>query len=230
MTPIGDGSRKKIAPASPSRSSRIRRRGWPPIPVGPGHCHRQCGGARGFQRFSRNRPCRELNPITRVILLQVRQRSCFATRKCALPPTMHHKAALSKAFLRAVCRRPIRGGDPRHPAYPTTFNSSYDPEIASSIWQSRVCPGQAGQIGSAASNGQFQRDYDTPAPSCRIGRRSHRRNPSGHRVRQVVLRAQSRTKLPEASLQLGPTHRRPGIFGRANLINPKMPFADWKDM
>src|SRR5258708_34796945 len=104
----------------------------------------------------------EINPITRVILLQVRNDLGFADPNVRL--AAHHaidKDALSKAFYGGAAT-PLSGvATPGSPGYLTDFTFDY------SLAKAKAAPAKTGfspekpaQIKFAATNGHFPSDYD----------------------------------------------------------------------
>src|ERR1700730_7399852 len=97
----------------------------------------------------------ELNPITRVILLQVRNDLAFADANVRL--AAHHaidKAALSKAFYAEAAVPLSVVATPGTPAYLSDFSFKYDPELAKqTLAKSSYGPDKPVKIGFAATNG-----------------------------------------------------------------------------
>jgi len=104
----------------------------------------------------------ELNPITRVILLQVRNDLAFADQNVRL--AAHHaidKAALSKAFYNGAAVPLSVVATPGTPAYLADFTFKCDPELARQyLAKSNYGPDKPVTIGFAATNGHFPSDYD----------------------------------------------------------------------
>ena len=104
----------------------------------------------------------EINPITRVILLQVRADLNFADQNVRL--AAHHaidKAALSKAFYNGAAVPLSVVATPGTPGYLPDFQFKYDPELAKQLLaKSGHGTGNPVKIGLAATNGQFPGDYD----------------------------------------------------------------------
>jgi peptide/nickel transport system substrate-binding protein len=174
----------------------------------------------------------ELNPITRVILLQVRNDLAFADQNVRL--AAHHaidKQALSKAFYAGVAVPLSVVATPGTPAYLDDFQFKYDPELAKQyLAKSNYGPDKPVKIGFAASNGQFPSDYDIARAIVQMWKRV------GIEAELEVIeyakyfelnRAQ---KLPEATLYSWDNATGdPEIFA-GYLLNPKMPFSAWKGM
>jgi peptide/nickel transport system substrate-binding protein len=188
---------------------------------------------REVQRFEKEAGfAAELNPITRVILLQVRNDLAFADENIRL--AAHHaidKAALSKAFYGGAAVPLSVVATPGTPAYLSDFQFKYDPELAQQyLAKSSYGPDKPVKIGFAATNGQFPSDYDIARAIVQMWKKV------GIEANLEVIeyakyfelnRAQ---KLPETTLYSWDNATGdPEIFG-GYLLNPKMPFSAWKDM
>ncbi len=174
----------------------------------------------------------ELNPITRVILLQVRNDLAFADENVRL--AAHHaidKAALSKAFYAGAAKPLSVVATPGTPAYLDDYEFKFDPELAKKILaKSNYGPDKPVKIGFAATNGQFPSDYDIARAIVQMWKKV------GIDAELEVIeyakyfelnRAQ---KLPEATLYSWDNATGdPEIFA-GYLLNPKMPFSAWKGM
>src|SRR5580700_2980432 len=173
----------------------------------------------------------ELNPITRVILLNVRADLAFADKNVRL--AAHHaidKAALSKAFYGGAAVPLSVLATPGTPGYLTDFSFKYDPALAKELLaKSNFSPANPVKIGFATTNGQFPNDYDIARAIAQMWK-------------QVGIDADIQVieyakyfelnrggKLPEATLYSWDNATGdPEIYIGYNL-NPKMPFAPWKD-
>jgi peptide/nickel transport system substrate-binding protein len=174
----------------------------------------------------------ELNPITRVILLQVRNDLAFADENVRL--AAHHaidKAALSKAFYGGAAVPLSVVATPGTPAYLSDFQFAYDPKLAEQyLAKSNYGPSNPVKIGFAATNGQFPSDYDIARAIVQMWKKV------GIEANLEVIeyakyfelnRAQ---KLPEATLYSWDNATGdPEIFA-GYLLNPKLPFSAWKGM
>jgi peptide/nickel transport system substrate-binding protein len=188
---------------------------------------------REVQRFQQEAGlAAELNPITRVILLQVRNDLAFADQNVRL--AAHHaidKAALSKAFYGGSAVPLSVVATPGTPAYLDDFQFKYDPELARQyLAKSNYSPDKPVKIGFAASNGHFPSDYDIARAIVQMWKRV------GIDANLEVIEyakyfeLNRATKLPEATLYSWDNATGdPEIFG-GYLLNPKMPFSAWKDM
>jgi peptide/nickel transport system substrate-binding protein len=174
----------------------------------------------------------ELNPITRVVLLQVRNDLAFADENVRL--AAHHaidKAALSKAFYGGAAVPLSVVATPGTPAYLSDFQFAYDPKLAEQfLAKSNYGPSNPVKIGFAATNGQFPSDYDIARAIVQMWKKV------GIEANLEVIeyakyfelnRAQ---KLPEATLYSWDNATGdPEIFA-GYLLNPKLPFSAWKGM
>jgi peptide/nickel transport system substrate-binding protein len=173
----------------------------------------------------------EINPITRVILLQVRADLNFADQNVRL--AAHHaidKAALSKAFYNGAAVPLSVVATPGTPGYLPDFQFKYDPELAKQLLaKSGHGTGNPVKIGLAATNGQFPGDYDMARAIVQMWKKV------GIEANlQVIEYAKyfelnRGSKLPEATLYSWDNATGdPEIFS-GYLLNPKMPFSAWKD-
>ena len=187
---------------------------------------------REVQRFqSEGGFAAELNPITRVILLQVRADLNFADKNVRL--AAHHaidKVALSKAFYGGAAVPLSVVATPGTPGYLPNFTFPYDPELAKQLLaKSGHGPNKPVKIGLAATNGQFPSDYDIARAVVQMWGKV-----GIDADLQVIEYAKyfelnRAGKLPEATLYSWDNATGdPEIFS-GYLLNPKMPFSAWKD-
>jgi peptide/nickel transport system substrate-binding protein len=174
----------------------------------------------------------EINPITRVILLQVRNDLAFADDNVRL--AAHHaidKAALSKAFYAGAAVPLSEVATPGTPAYLPDFHFKYDPNLAKQLLaKSGYSTEKPVKIGFASTNGHFPSDYDIARAIVQMWKRV------GIEANLEVIEyakyfeLNRGTKLPEATLYSWDNATGdPEIFA-GYLLNPKMPFSAWKDM
>jgi len=174
----------------------------------------------------------EINPITRVILLQCRNDQGFADDNVRL--AAHHainKEALSKAFYAGAAVPVSVPAPPGTPGYVADYKFSYDPALAKSLLaKSGFGPDKPANIGFATTNGQFPSDFDIARAIQQMWK-------------EVGINADLQTieyskyfelnrgdKLPEATLYSWDNGTGdPEIF-TGYLLNPKLPFSAWKDM
>jgi peptide/nickel transport system substrate-binding protein len=174
----------------------------------------------------------ELNPITRVILLQVRNDEGFADRNIRL--AAHHaidKKALSAAFYGGAAVPLSVPATPGSPGYLDDFSFAYDPKLASEyLAKSGFSQAKPAKIRIASTNGQFPSDYDMAraivAMWAKVGIEAEL---------EVIEYAKyfelnRGNKLPEATLySFDNATGDPEIYA-GYLLNPKLPFSPWKDM
>jgi peptide/nickel transport system substrate-binding protein len=173
----------------------------------------------------------ELNPITRVILLNVRADLGFAEKDVRL--AAHHaidKAALSKAFYAGAAVPLSVFATPGTPGYLPDFTFPYDPELAKQLLaKAGFGPDKPAKIGFATSNGQFPSDYDIARAIVQMWKKV-----GIDADLQVIEYAKyfelnRGAKLPEATLYSWDNATGdPEIFA-GYMLNPKMPFSPWKD-
>jgi dipeptide transport system substrate-binding protein len=172
----------------------------------------------------------ELNPITRVILLQVRNDLAFADENVRL--AAHHaidKEALSKAFYNGAAVPLSMVATPGSPAYLSDFKFKYDPELAKQyLAKSGFASDKPVKIGFAATNGQFPSDYDIARAMVQMWKKV------GIDANLEVIEyakyfeLNRASKLPEATLYSWDNATGdPEIFA-GYLLNPRMPFSAWK--
>jgi dipeptide transport system substrate-binding protein len=172
----------------------------------------------------------ELNPITRVVLLQCRNDLGFSDDNVRL--AAHHaidKQALSKAFYGGAAVPLSMPATPGTPGYVPDFKFSYDPALATQLLaKSGFGPNKPAQIKFATTNGNFPSDYDIARAIQQMWKK-------------VGIDAELETieyakyfelnrggKLPEATLYSWDNATGdPEMFG-GYLLNPKMPFSAWK--
>jgi peptide/nickel transport system substrate-binding protein len=172
----------------------------------------------------------ELHPITRVILIQMRNDKAFADSNVRL--AMAHaidKDALSKAFFGGAARPLSVVATPGTPGYLPDYHFKYDPALSIELLQkSGYGPSKPVTVGFATTNGAFAGDYDIARAIVQMCQKV------GIALDlQVIELAQyfalnHADKLPEATLYswdnaIGDPETYSGY-----LLNPKMPFSAWK--
>jgi peptide/nickel transport system substrate-binding protein len=172
----------------------------------------------------------ETAPITRVILLQVRNDLGFADANVRL--AAHHaidKDALSKAFYGGAAVPLSVPATPGTAAYLEDYRFAYDPAQAKALLaKSGYGPDKPAKIGFAATNGHFPSDYDIARAIVAMWK-----NVGIEADLEVIEYAKyfelnRATKLPEATLYSWDNATGdPEIFA-GYLLNPKMPFSAWK--
>jgi peptide/nickel transport system substrate-binding protein len=174
----------------------------------------------------------EINPISRVILLQVRNDLAFADQNVRL--AAHYaidKQALSKAFYGGAAVPLPVVATPGTAAFLEDFKFDYDPKKATELLaKSGFSPDKPVKLKFASTNGQFPSDYDIARALVQMWKK-------------VGIDAELETieyakyfelnrggKLPEATLySFDNATGDPEIFA-GYLLNPKMPFGTWKGM
>jgi peptide/nickel transport system substrate-binding protein len=174
----------------------------------------------------------ESNPITRVILLQVRNDLAFADQNVRL--AAHHaidKQALSKAFYGGAAVPLSVVATPGTPGYVEGFTFAYDPgKSVELLAKSGFSTDNPVKFKFATTNGHFPSDYDIARAIAQMWKKV------GIDVELEVIEyakyfeLNRGHKLPEATLYSWDNATGdPEIFS-GYLLNPKMPFSSWKDM
>jgi peptide/nickel transport system substrate-binding protein len=174
----------------------------------------------------------ELNPITRVILLQVRNDEGFADQNIRL--AAHHaidKKTLSQAFYGGAAVPLSVPATPGSPGYVEGFTFPYDPELSKELLaKSGLGPDNPAKIRMASTNGQFPSDYDMARAVVQMWKKV------GIDAELEVIEyakyfeLNRGNKLPEATLySFDNATGDPEIYS-GYLLNPKLPFSPWKDM
>jgi peptide/nickel transport system substrate-binding protein len=174
----------------------------------------------------------ELNPITRVILLQVRNDEGFSDQNIRL--AAHHaidKKALSQAFYGGAAVPLSVPATPGSPGFVEGFSFAYDPELAKQLLaKSGYGPDKPAKIRMASTNGQFPSDYDMARAIVQMWKKV------GIDAELEVIEyakyfeLNRGNKLPETTLySFDNATGDPEIYS-GYLLNPKLPFSPWKDM
>jgi peptide/nickel transport system substrate-binding protein len=174
----------------------------------------------------------ELNPITRVILLQVRNDEGFSDQNIRL--AAHHaidKKALSQAFYGGAAVPLSVPATPGTPGYLDDFSFPYDPELSKQLLaKSGYNLAKPAKIRMASTNGQFPSDYDMARAIVEMWKKV------GIDAELEVIEyakyfeLNRGDKLPEATLySFDNATGDPEIYA-GYLLNPKLPFSPWKDM
>jgi peptide/nickel transport system substrate-binding protein len=173
----------------------------------------------------------EINPITRVILINVRNDLAFADKNVRL--AAHHaidKAALSKAFYGGAAVPLSVLATPGTPGYLTDFTFKYDPALSKQLLaQSGFGADKPVKIGFATTNGQFPSDYDIARAIAQMWKKI-----GIDADIQVIEYAKyfelnRGNKLPEATLYSWDNATGDPEIYSGYQLNPKMPFSPWKD-
>ena len=188
---------------------------------------------REAQRFAREAGfAGEINPLTRVVLLQVRNDLAFADDNVRL--AAHHaidKEALSKAFYGGAAVPLSIVATPGTPAYLADYQFKYDQNLAKELLaKSGFGPDKPVKIGFASTNGQFPSDYDIARAIVQMWKRVGIEANLDTIEYAKYFELNRGSKLPEATLYSWDNATGdPEIFA-GYLLNPKMPFSAWKDM
>ncbi len=174
----------------------------------------------------------ELNPVTKVILLQVRNDEGFADQNIRL--ACHHaidKVALSKAFYGGAAVPLSVLGVPGSPGYLDDFKFAHDPELAKQLLaKSGYSLQKPAKIRMASTNGQFPSDYDIARAIVAMWKKV------GIEAELEVIEyakyfeLNRGGKLPEATLYTFDNATGDPEIYTGYLLNPKLPFSPWKDM
>ncbi len=173
----------------------------------------------------------ELNPITRVILLQVRNDQGFADQNVRL--AAHHaidKKALSQAFYGGAAVPLSVPATPGSPGYLDDFNFAYDPEMSKQLLaKSGFSMDKPAKIGMACTNGQFPGDYDMARAIVQMWKKVGIEADLEVIEYAKYFELNRGNKLPETTLySFDNATGDPEIYA-GYLLNPKLPFSPWKD-
>jgi peptide/nickel transport system substrate-binding protein len=174
----------------------------------------------------------ELDPITRIVLLQVRNDLGFEDVNVRL--AAHHaidKAALSRAFYNNAAVPLSQLATPGTPGYMADFTFNYDPNLAKQLLgKSGYGTDKSGKIGFATTNGQFPGDYDMARAIAQMWKRVGIEADIQVIEYPKYFELNRGHKLPEATLySFDNATGDPEIFV-GYMLNPKLPFSPWQDM
>ncbi|MDK3017064.1 ABC transporter substrate-binding protein [Pseudodonghicola flavimaris] len=172
----------------------------------------------------------EINPITRVILLQMRNDGEFASDNLRL--AAHHainKAALSKAFYGGAAVPLSVVAPPGTPGDVAGYDFAYDPEKARALLaEAGFSADNPARFKMATTNGHFPSDFDIARALLQMWKKV------GIEVELEVIEyakyfeLNRGHKLPAATLYSWDNATGdPEIF-TGYLLNPNMPFSSWK--
>jgi peptide/nickel transport system substrate-binding protein len=172
----------------------------------------------------------ELNPITRVILLQCRNDLGFADDNVRL--AAHHaidKQALSKAFYGGAAVPLSVPATPGTPGYIADFKFPYDPKLAGELLaKSGFSTSKPAQIKFATTNGQFPSDFDM----ARAIQQMWKKVGIDAEIETIeyakYFELNRGAKLPEATLYSWDNATGDPEMFSGYLLNPKLPFSAWK--
>lgn len=172
----------------------------------------------------------ELDPITRLTLLQCRNDLGFANDNIRL--AAHHaidKQALSKAFYASAAVPLSTISVPGTPAYDPNFKFAYDPKLAIALLaKSGYGPKKPAKIKMAATNGHFPSDFDIARAIVAMWKKVGIEAELDTIEYAKYFELNRGNKLPEATLYSWDNATGdPEIFA-GYLLNPKLPFSAWK--
>ncbi len=174
----------------------------------------------------------DLTPVTKVILLQVRNDEGFADPNIRL--AAHHaidKKALSNAFYAGAAVPLSVLGVPGSPGYLDDYGFAFDPEQAKQLLaKSGFSVDRPARIRMASTNGQFPSDYDIARAIVQMWKKV------GIEAELEVIEyakyfeLNRGGKLPETTLYTFDNATGDPEIYTGYLLNPKLPFSPWKDM
>jgi peptide/nickel transport system substrate-binding protein len=174
----------------------------------------------------------ELNPITRVILLQVRSDEGFADPNIRL--AAHHaidKKALSQAFYAGAAVPLSVPATPGSPGYLDDYSFAYDPEMAKGLLaKSGFSLEKPAKIRMACTNGQFPSDYDIARAIVQMWKKVGIEADLEVIEYAKYFELNRANKLPESTLYTFDNATGDPEIYAGYLLNPKLPFSPWKDM
>jgi len=174
----------------------------------------------------------EINPITRVILLQVRNDLGFADPNVRL--AAHHaidKAALSKAFYGGAAATLSVPATPGSPGYLADYTFDYSVEKAKALLaQSGFSTEKPAQIKFASTNGHFPSDFDIARAIQQMWKKVGIEAELETIEYAKYFELNRGAKLPEATLYSWDSATGDPEIYSGYLLNPKLPFSAWKGM
>ena len=174
----------------------------------------------------------ELNPITRVILLQVRSDEGFADPNIRL--AAHHaidKRALSQAFYAGAAVPLSLPAPPGTPGFIEGYEFAYDPEKSRQLLaKSGFGPDRPAKIRMATTNGNFPSDYDIARAIVQMWKKIGIEADLEVIEYAKYFELNRANKLPESTLYTFDNATGDPEIYAGYLLNPKLPFSPWKDM
>jgi len=172
-----------------------------------------------------------INPITRVVLLQIRSDRAFADINVRL--AAHHaidKAALSRALYAGKAVPLSVVATPGTPGFVEGFNFPYDPKKATELLaKSGFSPSKPVTIGMASYNGVFPGDYDMARAIAQMWKRVGIEAKIEVIEQPKYFELNRGNLLPEATLYSWDNATGDPEMFAGYLLNPKLPFSAWKD-
>lgn len=174
----------------------------------------------------------DAQPITRIMLLQIRSDQGFADKNVRL--AAHHaidKASLSRALYagKAVPLSTITV--PGAPSYDASFKFAYDPNLAKQLLaKSGFSTQKPITIGMATTNGFFPGDYDMARAIAQMWKLVGIEAKIEVIEQPKYFELNRANKLPEATLYSWDNATADPEMFAGYLLHPKLPFSAWKDM
>ena len=174
----------------------------------------------------------DLTPVTKVILLQVRNDEGFADQNIRL--AAHHaidKQALSRAFYAGAAVPLSVLGVPGSPGYLDDYTFAFDPELSKQLLaKSGYSLDKPAKIRMASTNGQFPSDYDIARAIVAMWKKVGIEAELEIIEYSKYFELNRGGKLPEATLYTFDNATGDPEIYTGYLLNPKLPFSPWKDM
>lgn len=172
-----------------------------------------------------------IQPITRVILLQIRNDKAFADKNVRL--AAHHaidKAALSRALYAGKAVPLSIPVTPGTPGYVAEYKFAYDPKKAEELLaKSGFSPSNPVKIEMASFNGVFPGDYDMARAIAQMWKRVGIEAKIEVIEQPKYFELNRGNKLPEATIYSWDNATGDAEFFTGYILNPKLPFSTWKD-
>ncbi len=173
----------------------------------------------------------DIQPITRVILLMVRNDKAFADKNVRL--AAHHaidKAALSRAFYAGKAVPLSIPVTPGTPGYVAEYKFDHDPKKAEALLaQSGFGPSKPVKIDMATFNGVFPADYEIARAIVQMWKRVGIEANLNVIEQPKYFELNRGNQLPEATLYSWDNGTGDAEFFVSYILNPKLPFSTWKD-
>lgn len=172
----------------------------------------------------------ELNPITRVVLLQIREDMGFSDDNVRLAAHMAiDKQALSKAFYNGAAAALSMVSTPGTPAYDASFKFAYDPKKAMELLKKAgFGPGKPAKIKLATTNGNFPSDFDMARAIAGMWKKVGIDAEIEVIEYAKYFELNRGRKLPEATLYSWDNATGDPEMFTGYLLNPKKPFTSWR--
>lgn len=173
----------------------------------------------------------DIQPITRVILLQVRNDRAFADKNVRL--AAHHaidKVALSRAFYAGKAVPLSIPVTPGTPGYVADYKFDYDPKKAEALLaKSGFSPSKPVKIDMASFNGVFPGDYEIARAIAQMWKQVGIEAKLDVIEQPKYFELNRGNQLPEATLYSWDNATGDAEFFVSYILNPKLPFSTWKD-